>query len=96
MAGYENGRGQRSKRNNSQWLRVLGYRRKTRKMGREAWHKLAQRKAMRDMPGTDNHYLPFLEVFGKPTTVEHRQSAKNDQKSLSLFLPVYSMQRTQM
>ena len=45
-------------------------------MSREARHKHAQQKAMRDMPGTDNHYLPFLEVFGKPTTEEHRPSAK--------------------
>ena len=41
-----NGRGQRSKWNDSQWLRGLGYSRKTRKMSQEARHKLAQRKAM--------------------------------------------------
>jgi len=29
VAGYGNGRGQRSKRNDSQWLHVLGYSRKT-------------------------------------------------------------------
>ena len=45
VAVYGNGRGQRSKR---QWLRVLGYSRKTQKMSREARHKLAERKAMRD------------------------------------------------
>ena len=47
---YGNGRGQRSN-SYSQWLRVLGYSRKTRKMSREARRKLAQRKAMRDFHG---------------------------------------------
>ena len=27
-------------------------------------------------PGTDGHYKPFHEVFKKPTTEEHRPSAK--------------------
>ena len=49
VAGYWNGRGQKSKWDNSQWLCVLGYSGKTRKISREALHKLAQWKAMRDL-----------------------------------------------
>jgi len=49
VAGSGNGHGQKSKWDNSQWLRVLGYSRKTRKISREALHKLAQRKAMRSL-----------------------------------------------
>ena len=38
VTGYRNGRGQRSKWNNSQWPHVLGYSRKTRKISQEARH----------------------------------------------------------
>ena len=42
VAVYRDGHGQRSKRNNSQWVHVLGYSRKPWKMSREAQHKLAR------------------------------------------------------
>ena len=35
-------------------------------------------------PGTDGHYKPFQEVFKKPTTEEHRPSAKKASSKATL------------
>ena len=36
------------------------------------------------MPGKDDHYAPFTDVFGKPTTEEHHPSLKQKPKKNSL------------
>ena len=36
------------------------------------------------MPGEDDHYTPFADVFGKPTTDEHRPSLQQKPKKKSL------------
>ena len=46
-------------------------------------------------PGVDNHFLPFLEVFGQPTSEEHRPSLHiKKQKKHFHSLPVCNMLRT--
>ena len=49
------------------------------------------------MPGVDNHYKPFSEVFKTETTEEHRLSLKRKsrQDRVFLFLWVSSMSATQ-
>ena len=39
------------------------------------------------MPGSDNHYLTFSEVFGKPTTEKHRPSATKKRPKKSVPIP---------
>ena len=39
------------------------------------------------MPGPDNHYMPFSEIFGKPSTEEHRPSATTKRPKKSVPIP---------
>ena len=50
------------------------------------------------MPGEDDHYAPFADVFGRPTTEEHRPSLKQKPKknSLPLSASVQHVKNTEM
>ena len=50
------------------------------------------------IPGEDDHYAPFTDVFGKPTTEEYRPSLKQKPKknSLPFSVSVQHVKNTEM